>query len=131
MATTALAPALLPIATAAQSEGKPWWLGDGMPQESAGTPKIACGISLGKANRRVYSGSGAIGVYHVLSGGPAIPWSASQLQPMVDKLKASGVSLGNLMIGGFPNTIYGQPGATRRLTKSGSRSRPRERPASR
>ena len=44
MATTALAPALLPIATAAQSEGKPWWLGDGMPQESAGTPKIACGI---------------------------------------------------------------------------------------
>ena len=50
MATTALAPALLPIATAAQSEGKPWWLGDGMPQESAGTPKIACGISLGKAS---------------------------------------------------------------------------------
>ena len=118
MATTALAPALLPIATAAQSEGKPWWLGDGMPQESAGTPKIACGISLGKGlTEESIRGVVQIGVYHVLSGGPAIPWSASQLQPMVDKLKASGVSLGNLMIGGFPHTIYGQPGRDEEIDK--------------
>ena len=58
-----------------------------------------------------------IGVYHVLSGGPAIPWSASQLQPMVDKLKAGGVSLGNLMIGGFPHTIYGRPGRDEEIDK--------------
>jgi len=50
------------------------------------------------------------GVYHVLSGGPVIPWTVSDLQPKVDKLKAGGVTLGNLMIGGFPKTIYGQPG---------------------
>ena len=40
----ALAPALAPLA--AQDDKKPWWLGDGMPQESASTPKIACNIDL-------------------------------------------------------------------------------------
>ena len=41
----------------------------------------------------------------------------SQLQPLVDKLKAGGVTLGNLMIGGFPNTIYGQPGRDEEIEK--------------
>jgi len=107
----AVAPALLPVAAAAQQDKKPWWLGDGMPQESAATPKIACAINLhdgpsDEAIRAVVQ----LGVYHVLSGGPAMPWTVAQLQPAVDKLKASGVTLGNLMIGGFPKTIYGQPG---------------------
>jgi mannonate dehydratase len=109
-----LSSALRPLAAIAQQEKKPWWLGDGMPQESANTPKIARAIDLGnKANgpsdeaiRSVVQ----IGVYHVLSGGPPIPWSVSQLQPLIDKLKAGGVTLGNLMIGGFPKTIYGKPG---------------------
>ena len=118
LATTALAPALLPVAVSAQSAEKPWWLGNGMPQEGAATPKIACAINLGdgitdEAIRSVVQ----IGVYHVLSGGPAIPWSASQLQPMVDRLKAAGVKLGNLMIGGFPNTIYGRPGRDEEIEK--------------
>jgi mannonate dehydratase len=118
MATTALAPALLPGAASAQSEVKPWWLGDGMPQEGAGTPKIACAINLRdgiteEAIRSVVE----MGVYHVLSGGPALPWSASELLAMVDKLKAGGVTLGNLMIGGFPNTIYGRPGRDEEIEK--------------
>ena len=58
-----------------------------------------------------------IGVYHVLSGGPPIPWTVDQLQPMVDKLKAGGVTLGNLMIAGFPNTIYGRPGRDEEIDK--------------
>ncbi len=82
-----------------------------MPQESATTPKISSGIDVhngvtDEAIRNLVQ----IGVYHVLSGGPPIPWTASQLQPIVDKLKAGGVTLGNLMIDGFPNTIYGRPG---------------------
>jgi mannonate dehydratase len=36
---------------------------------------------------------------------------------MVDKLKASGVTLGNLMIGGFSNTIYGRPGRDEEIEK--------------
>jgi mannonate dehydratase len=117
MATTALAPALLPMASAQSSE-KPWWLGDGMPQESAGTPKIATAISLGDGlTDEAIRGVVQLGVYHVLSGGPAIPWSASELQPKVDKLKAGGIALGNLMIGGFPNTIYGKPGRDEEIEK--------------
>ncbi len=90
-----------------------------MPQESVATPKIACAIDVAQwrltdeAIRRVVQ----IGVYHVLSGGPPIPWSVSQLQPIVDKLKAGGVTLGNLMIGGFPKTIYGQPGRDEEIEK--------------
>jgi mannonate dehydratase len=117
MATTALAPALLPLA-AAQSGEKPWWLGSGMPQEGASTPKIACAINFGGGvTDEAVRGVVQLGVYHVLSGGPAIPWSASQLQPTVDKLKASGVTLGNLMIGGFPNTLYGKPGRGEEIEK--------------
>jgi mannonate dehydratase len=118
MATTALAPALLQRSAPAQSEKKPWWLGDGMPQESAGTPKIALqfdfrnGVTEEDIRSRV-----EIGVYHVHGNGPALPWSASTLQPWVDKLKAGGIALGNLMIGGFPNTIYGRPGRDEEIEK--------------
>jgi mannonate dehydratase len=118
MTTTALAPVLLPLAASAQSEQKPWWLGDGMPQEGTGTPKIACAISLtggvtGDAIRSLVQ----IGVYHALSNGPALPWTVSELQPIVDKLKAGGLALGNLMIGGFPNTIYGRAGRDEEIEK--------------
>ncbi len=118
LATTALAPALLPIAAEAQSQKKPWWLGNGMPQEGPGTPKIACGINLrdGVTDAAIRSVV-EIGVYHVLSGGPPIPWEVSQLQPLFDKLKAGGVMLGNLMIDGFPNTIYGRPGRDEEIEK--------------
>jgi mannonate dehydratase len=118
MSAAALSPALRPLAAMAQQGSTPWWLGDGMPQEGATTPRIACAIDLrtgvtGEAIRRVVQ----LGVYHVLSGGPPIPWSVSQLQPWIDKLKAGGVTLGNLMIGGFPKTIYGRPGRDEEIEK--------------
>jgi len=116
MATAALAPALLPAS--AQSEQKPWWLGDGMPQEGVQTPKIACAINLRDGvTEEAIRGVVELGVYHVLSGGPPLPWTVSTLQPLVDKLKASGVTLGNLMIGGFPNTIYGRAGRDEEIEK--------------
>ena len=112
-----MAPALSPWAAGAQPE-KPWWLGDGLPQEDAGTPKIACGIALDKgvtdkAMRSVLQ----LGVYHVLANGPAIPWTVSKLQPIVDRLKDNGITLGNLMIAGFPKTIYGRPGRDEEIEK--------------
>ncbi len=66
-----------------------------MPQEGPGTPKIACAIDLrdGVTDEAI-RGVVQLGVYHVLSGGPSIPWRVSQLQPLIDKLKAGGVSLG-------------------------------------
>ncbi len=114
----ALGPAISPLTGFAQQEKKPWWLGDGMPQENARTPKIACAIDLhngvtDEAIRSVVQ----LGVCHVLAGGPPIPWTVEQLQPLVDKLKIGGVALGNLMFAGFPKTIYGQPGRDEEIEK--------------
>jgi mannonate dehydratase len=52
-----------------------------------------------------------------LTGGPRIPWEESQLKEMMDRLKAGGLTLGNLMISGFPNTIYGRPGRDEEIEK--------------
>ena len=118
LAITTLTTTLLRVAASAQSKEKPWWLGDGMPQESADTPKIACAINLGDGVTQAAMRSVVqLGVYHALSGGPTLPWTVSELQPLVDKLKANGVTLGNLMIGGFPNTIYGRPGRDEEIEK--------------
>ncbi|SPE19107.1 D-mannonate dehydratase [Candidatus Sulfotelmatomonas gaucii] len=118
MGAATLAPVLPQLAAAGQDAPKPWWLGNGMPQESVTTPKIACAIDVrngvaDEAIRNVVQ----IGVCHVLSNGPAIPWAANQLQPIVDKLKAGGVRLGNLMITGFPNVVYGRPGRDDEIDK--------------
>jgi mannonate dehydratase len=51
-----------------------------------------------------------LGVNHVIMGGPKIPWETSEIRANVDRLKAAGLTLGNMMISGFPNTIYGRPG---------------------
>ena len=89
-----------------------------MPQEGAATPKIAsASICKDGVTDEVIRSVVQIGVYHVFTGGPPMPWTASQLQPWVDKLKAGGVTLGNLMIGGFPNTIYGRPGRDEEIDK--------------
>lgn len=117
IATTALMPTLVPAAGRGQDTDR-WWLGTGMPQEGPATPKIADAIDFrepltDQAIRRVVQ----LGVYHVLGNGPRIPWETSQIQPLHDKLKSAGVTLGNLMIGGFPNTIYGRPGRDEEIEK--------------
>lgn len=118
MGAASVAPVMSHLSSQAQSTPKPWWMGNGLPQESAATPKIACAIDIGSgvsdnAIRNVLQ----IGVYHVLSGGPQIPWTVSQLQPIFHKLKAAGITLGNLMIGGFPNVLYGRPGRDEEIEK--------------
>jgi mannonate dehydratase len=101
-----------------QTGEKPWWLGTGMPQEGPDTPKLASAILVrdgvtDEAIRKVTQ----LGVYHVLSNGPALPWTAEELQPIVDKLKAGGLTLGNLMINGFTNTLYGRAGRDEEIEK--------------
>jgi mannonate dehydratase len=117
-AATALTPSLSHGWGQTQTGEKPWWLGTGMPQEGQDTPKLATAILLrggvtDEAIRKVTQ----LGVYHVLSGGPAIPWTVEELQPIVDKLKGGGLTLGNLMIGGFTNTLYGRPGRDEEIEK--------------
>ena len=89
--------------------------------EGSDTPKICLELSgkVGAGNldeagmRRVKQ----LGVNHVATGGPAIPWEVGQIRSLVNFLKAGGLTLGNLMIAGFTNTLYGRPGRDEEIHK--------------
>ncbi len=133
-AASVLVPALLPVAAAAQAGKKPYWMGNGMPQEGPDTPKLADAIDYGwkrAGNDQGGSPGGTgvptdeairgvvqLGVYHVLSGGPpALPWTVEVLQPAYNKLKAAGVTMGNLMIDVSDKIIYGRQGRDEDIEK--------------
>jgi hypothetical protein len=40
----------------------------------------------------------------------AIPWREDDVRSLMARLKEGGLTLGNMMISGFPNTLYGRPG---------------------
>jgi mannonate dehydratase len=88
-----------------------------------GTPKICLPVGLGRtAPGPVGDEASArkirqLGVDHVISGGGRIPWEADQLKEMMDRLKANGLILGNLMIYGFNNAIYARPGRDEEIQK--------------
>jgi len=50
-------------------------------------------------------------------GGPPIPWEESQIRSIMERLKSGGLTLGNMMIAGFPNAIYGRPGRDEEIEK--------------
>ncbi|HEV2402011.1 MAG TPA: mannonate dehydratase [Candidatus Sulfotelmatobacter sp.] len=58
-----------------------------------------------------------LGVSDVLMGGPPIPWQEADLQALMDKLKQGDLTLGNMMIDGFPKTLYGRPGRDEEIEK--------------
>ena len=87
--------------------------------EGKDTPKICLEAGLGGAAPGASADEAAaasarrirqLGVDHVISGGPRIPWEESRLKEMMDRLKSNGLTLANLMISGFPNAIYNRPG---------------------
>jgi len=90
--------------------------------EGKDTPKICLEAGVGGLAAGTIDEAGCrkikqLGVDHVLTGGPRIPWEEGRLRDMMDRLKAGGLSLGNLMISGFPNTIYGRPGRDEEIEK--------------
>src|SRR5713101_5201263 len=87
----------------------------GMRAEGTGTPKICLEVGAGSLSAGSLDDAGArrvkqLGVNYVLMGGPRIPWEENQIRSTMDRLKSGGLTLGNMMIGGFPNAIYGRPG---------------------
>jgi mannonate dehydratase len=58
-----------------------------------------------------------LGITHTIMGGPPIPWQEADLRSLTDQLKAGGVTLGNMMIAGFPNALYGKPGRDEEIEK--------------
>jgi len=105
--SAALLSAGLPIAAQEDASWKP---GPGMPREGVDTPKIGCPIDVRDLTADEMRRVKQLGVHYVLSGGPRMPWKEEQLRMIVDALRAGGLTLGNLMIAGFPNTLYGRPG---------------------
>ena len=88
-----------------------------MPGEGLGTPKICLGfyMPVDDANiRRVKQ----IGVDHVLMGGPRIPWEESEIRARIERFKAGGLTLYNMMISGFDDVIFG-PARSRRADRAG------------
>ena len=109
--TLALGGAALSTSTSHAAEKVPM----GMRGEGPETPKICLavgdwGSSAGPNDESGMKRIKQLGVHYILTGGPKIPWREDQLRVMLDKFKAGGLTLANLMISGFPNTIYGKPG---------------------
>jgi len=95
--------------------------------ENADTPKICLGLDAapgaflpataapGTAVAENSDEAGArkirqLGVDYVISGGGRIPWDENRLRDLSDRLRKNGLTLGNLMIQGFPAAIYNRPG---------------------
>lgn len=99
----------------AQAMRKPWPIVEGPD-----TPKLCLGLWDGGdpdrpevSMRRIRQ----LGVDYVLSGGPRIPWQEEDLRARIQRCRAAGLTLYNLMISGFPNVIYGRPGRDEEIEK--------------
>ena len=90
--------------------------------EGPDTPKLCLGIGDGGRIPEGQQDNGSqrikqLGVDYVLAGGPPIPWEEADLRARIERLKAEGLTLYNLMISGFRNTIYGRPGRDEEIEK--------------
>jgi mannonate dehydratase len=79
-----------------------------------GTPRICLGApaTLNEAGARRLK---QIGVDYVLMGGPPMPWTEQDLKQRLDRFKSMGITICNMMIGGFNDVIWGRPGAARQI----------------
>ncbi len=77
--------------------------------EGPNTPKMCywIGRNAEPATLRNYK---QIGVDYGAMGGPPIPWTENELQSIIDRYAAQDMKVMLMMIGGFPNTIYGREG---------------------
>ncbi|HUJ23288.1 MAG TPA: mannonate dehydratase [Bryobacteraceae bacterium] len=104
----------LPVSLAAQIPG-PRGEGRDTPKIclEVGGSRLATGDIEPAGMRRVKQ----LGVDHVLTVSPHIPWEEKQIRSIMENLRSGGLTLGNTMIYGFPNTIYGRPGRDEEIDK--------------
>jgi mannonate dehydratase len=88
------------------------------------TPKIALELSktgsyptAGKIDEAGMRRVKQLGVDDVMMSGPPIPWLEADLRSLMANLKSGGLRLGNMMISGFPDTLYGRPGRDEEIDK--------------
>jgi mannonate dehydratase len=102
-----------PAASAASSQGAQ---ANGRQAPPSAAPKICMGISSRASDadmRRITQ----LGVDHALMGGPPIPWDESALRETIERFRAGGLTVCNMMISGFPNAVYGRPGRDEEIAK--------------
>ena len=104
-----LGTALIPAARRAGAQTPPPTFSR-MPAEGPDTPKICLGL-WGQADEAGMRRVKQIGVDYVLTGGPRIPWTEADVRARIDRFKAGGLTLYNMMISGFNDVIWGRPGA--------------------
>ena len=77
--------------------------------EGPETPKLCLGTSrdVDVARMRMIK---QLGVDYVLMGGPERPWTEEALSKIINRFESNGLKVINMMIGGFPNAIYGREG---------------------
>ncbi len=99
------------VPAAAPAASRPWPVVEG-PE----TAKLCLGVpaNLDEAGMRRIK---QIGVDYVLMGGPPIPWQEAELRARMERFRAGGLTICNMMISGFPNTIYGRPGRDEEIEK--------------
>jgi mannonate dehydratase len=83
----------------------------GQLPETADTPKLCIVIQNTEEStlRRIKQ----IGVNTVLMSDSVIPWKAADIKARQERLDEYGLTLGNMMIAGFPDAIYGRDGRDR------------------
>ena len=84
--------------------------------EGPGTPKLCIGSSR-NADEKQMQLIKQMGVDHVLMGGPRIPWKTGDLRSIMERHKANGLTVINMMIGGHNNAIYGREGRDEEIAK--------------
>jgi mannonate dehydratase len=111
------------VSAAAEAEAAATAFASGPRQNGTEIPKICLEIGRGGLAVAGATEAGArrvkqLGVDHVISS-PAgrIPWQEDQLKELIDRLRGHGLTVGNIMITGFPNTIYGRPGRDDEIEK--------------
>jgi|WetSurMetagenome_2_1015567.scaffolds.fasta_scaffold04135_1 mannonate dehydratase len=77
--------------------------------EGPDTPKIilTCGMNATPEEMRMLK---QIGADYVLTGGPALPWTESGLRACMDRFRAEGLTVLNMMLPGMSNIIYNRTG---------------------
>ena len=88
------------------------------PKESKDTPKIALGMGDGGGGGGADPSVGPkrikqLGVNNVLGGLGPTPWTEQSLNTMLERWKAAGITVGNLMINLSPDILYGKTGDKR------------------
>jgi mannonate dehydratase len=74
------------------------------------TPRICLGrtSAIDEKEFRYYKQAG---VDYMIMGGPPSPWTPEALSAIMDKYKAGGIQVINMMLGGINNVIWGRPQA--------------------